>query len=248
MPSEKSRTRTEERAAGARPPALRACLWLVGGAAAVYLATWLPPLSFFWFFQHKILAQGEDPAMRSVLWEVPEVEAGEREQGWPLLDLEGLMVARPPGKLGSVKQEQGMFSFEIDGRAVRLQGFPAGFISSLLEERLEITGGAPEGRRSDAETLLDVVRETPENYRFGWAGRERTLYASRLLTKMLLLEPEKIQRARLVRCEQPPAAALAVEYENGKTKLVTADSRGVLVILLDTDAPAAWKSPASWLR
>lgn len=230
-----------------RPPATRLLLLVVGGALAVYIATWFPSLLFFAFFQRQLLAEGEDPAKRSMLWGVPAEEAAQPAPDWQVLAIEGVNFRGPPGAVRSSKLDGELISVDLEAGKFKLQSYPKGFISSLFEERLENLGMVV-GQLSDPETLRDVVRETPENFQFGWSGRERKIYAARLLTKMLLLESKVIEKARLAWRQEPPAAALLAEHESGEARLIVADHEGVLVILLPGDVPPEWRSPANWMR
>jgi hypothetical protein len=245
-------TEREDGEPSARAPfPWRVAAYLLGGAAAVGLAAvFLPPLTFYFGFQRVILAQGEDPGARSMLWSLPDEEPPDAPAaGWTSESVEGLRLSRPPGRLIAVRREGDLRELELEDGAILVYEFPAGFIGALFRAEMQKIGGPPGASLPDPLLLGELARETPERYRFGLGGAERRRYAARLLTKMLLWEPREARRMSLCLRAAPLAAAVLVEYTSGEAKVIAADGSGTLVFLLPEGTPPAWKlSAGRWLR
>lgn len=214
------------RAASAKVPEspLRIGLYLAGGAVAVYLATWVGPAAFFLEFQKPLAARELGPD-HSVLWLEPQAAGGAPGEG-----------------AGAGTELDG-----LDDEGVTVMRHPEGFLSSLLEEKLEALGVKAEGGLRDAAVLEVVARESLRGYDFGAPEPDRQRYAARLLAKMSLWDLRPVKRFELALREGSCAAL--VEYAAGDAKVIAATGGETIVVLISAQAPAAWKdAPARWLR
>jgi hypothetical protein len=227
----------------------RAVAYVLGGGVAIYFSTWSGNVAFYWSFQRAVLAQGEDPGARDMLWRVPDLGETFRASSWPLHEEKELRFRVPPGEVGDVEEEGGAFRVPVGEGEFMVRGFPRGFIGALLRKELRTLGRREAEVGSDVEVFTAVVAATPEEYSFGWSAQERQDYAARLLVKMLLFEPITVRSTRWVRRDDPPAAAYLVEYTDGSRRVLSVDPEGSLVVLLGPDAPGEWgKDPGNWLR
>jgi hypothetical protein len=227
----------------------RVAVIVVLGAAAIWGSTWIGPAAFYFEFQKVILAQGEDPAGRSVLWCVPEEVPAEPPSAWPLREVEGLKFRGPPGEPTKTERDGELRIVEFDRGKLMVQPFPPGLVRGLYSNELRTLGQDPPEIVAEGELFREVITEVPDRYEFAAPAAQRWRYAARLLTKMLLWEMKEVERARFCLHTSRDAAALLVEYACGEAKVFVSDPEGALVVLLEKGTPAEWRSsPALWLR
>ena len=214
------------------------------GAVAIYLATWLGPLAFHLQFQGRMVAaKKEVPGL--VVWTRPDEVPAVRTGGWTFKMEGSFLIPVPPGTPKFTKENEAVIATFEEG-TVTYRRFPKGFVGSLLRKEAEVLGAKIDETKSDITLLREILDETCENYDFGWSGARRSLYAARILSKMLIWEEKTLRHFQFA--TQTGALSVLAEYENGSASIMVVDDGGVLVVRVPEKAPASWKtSPANWL-
>lgn len=233
--------------AGGTPSAGKIAFWLAAGALLIYLATWLGPVSFYFYFQTQFPGP-EELGRESIFWRQPRLVPAVPAPGWRVHDEPGARFPLPPGAPEEIVQQGNVFVVRFPEGTFRVQMLPSGMVASLLLDELRTLGTRGETRPSEVAALHDVLHETPRHFRFSWNERQRTRYAARLLVKMLLWEDRPLRRFELAELEEQGVAGALVEYKSGEVKVISTGPEGTVIVLLGTELPATWKaSPALWM-
>ncbi len=236
-----------------RESPLRIGSYLSCGAVAIYLATWVGAVAFHVTFQQPLLALERGPN-HGVLWLEPGASAATGAEKWATDQLEGMDIPVPPARVVERKADKASLWLKLEGSdagqdakpvAVLIEQRPIGFLKSVEREKLEFLGFKCDETLTDASVLVHIARGTLQTYRFGWSEAERLRYAARLLVKMAIWDTGPIARFELAGDES--ACAVLVEKPGGESKVIRADSQGVMIATLPPGSPPAWLSPASWL-
>jgi len=236
---------------GTSKPWARWTAFALAGGLALWLSTWVGSVTFYWGFQRVLLAQGEDPGSRAMLWSTANEVSSCEHSSWPLHADGDVRFRLPPGEPLRVEALGSSRRVEVGEREFLVQSFPPGFIGTLFRKEMQLFGHALEARTlpGDVDLLAEIVERTPDDFEFGWGRDERDRYASHVLVKMLLFEPLEVSSTRLVRRASPAACACITRYRSGDCRVLTVDSQGSLVIAFGADAPAEWReNPGLWLR
>ncbi|MBN1442294.1 MAG: hypothetical protein JXA90_06270, partial [Planctomycetes bacterium] len=202
-------------------PLLSPARWVllaVAGGAGIYLATWIGPLSFYFSFQKKVLADGARDVNRPVVWHIPREVAYRETRGWSYARAEdGSGFPVPPCGQGDaaprVESDGGLHLVHLEEATLRCQRFPRGFLVYLFLKELEHLGGRDDRRLSDSLILHELLGEVPGRYEFTWSARDRSTYAARILSKMLLFESRPATRLEASTRLDPLRTAVLVEFD-----------------------------------
>ncbi len=243
-----SSSQTSARSSDSRSSIVRCVVIVVVGAVLIVGATWVPKVSFWWQFQNVILAQGEDPDARAVLWNVPEDRGEVAESTWDLIEEKAGSTRVPPGPILEIESLDTALRVRMKAGEVLVKTFRPGLVGLLMRKELGLFGAEEMELPGDAELLAEVFRETPENYEFDWPGARRAEYAARLLTRMLLLDRKPTKQLGIAR-RGTDNAVLAVEFQGGGARLLVVDRLGMQVVDVPHDAPPEWtESLGNWIR
>ena len=223
---------------------IKIAVYLGLGVVAIYLATWLGPVAFHLNFQGKMLAAREEvPGL--VVWTRPEEVPAVNAEGWNVRKEGDFLIPVPPGTPEFTRENETVVATFEEG-VITYRRFPAGFVGNLIQKEAETVGAKIDATKSDISSLRDLLEETCENYEFGWSGSRRSLYAARILSKMLLWEEKALQKFQFA--SRSGALSVLTEYENGAAAIIVAEDDGVLVVRIPEESPASWKtSAADWL-
>ena len=223
---------------------IKIALYVGLGAVAIYLATWIGPISFHLHFQGRMVAAREEvPGL--VIWSRPEEVPAVRAEGWTFRKEGDFLIPVPPGTPEFTREDETVVATFEEG-AITYRRFPKGFVGSLLQREAEVVGAKIDETASDISVLRELLEETCENYEFGWSKSRRSLYTARILSKMLLWEEKTLRQFQFA--SRKGALSILAEYENGAAAIMVAEDDGVLVIRVPREGPASWKiSAADWL-
>lgn len=220
----------------------RIAIYLLAGVLVVYLSSWSGAVTFYFEFQQRLPGFGE------VLWSTPVEVAAEAGEAWGMFGDGDKAVPIPLAPVVGVGGDGDDLTVRFAAGEIRYTRFQPGFLAQMMKMQLESLKATMEPPTDDAAILEELMRETPENYDFGWPEENRQRYAANLLCKMLLWDNLPVTRQEMACMDDPGATSALVEYEGGATTIILAGHRGVTVIKLDADAPPAWRvSPAFWL-
>ncbi|MEM7263749.1 MAG: hypothetical protein AAF488_17305 [Planctomycetota bacterium] len=220
---------------------LRMGALVIGGALAVYFASMAGPAAFESSFQARFLEGGDLHVPDGVVWGTPQAAAAEFEP-WGFEKFDALLLPRPPGEFVKSTSEPSLKILEYKEGSIRYELLSRGFLQATLDEQTRRLGGTVPDSRSDLDCLREIVRETPAAYSSSMPSSERAEYSARLLCKMLLWEDDPIRRFEFAESEAKDAISVLVEYQSGRLKVVVAESRGTMVVVLPQDVPEAWRS------
>lgn len=223
---------------------VKIALYVGLGAVAIYLGTWLGPLAFHLHFQGPMVAAREEvPGLP--IWTRPEEVPAVRAEGWTFRKEGDFMIPVPQGTPEFTREDEAVIATFEEG-TITYRRFPAGFVVTLLRKEAEIVGAKVDETASDISILRDLLGETCENYEIAWSGSRRSLYAARILSKMLLWEEKSLRKFQFA--SQEGALSVLAEYESGAAAIMVAETNGVLVVRVPEDGPERWKiSAADWL-
>ena len=229
---------------GAKTSPARILLYLGLGAVAIYLSIWVGPVAFHLHFQGLMVAAREEvPGL--AIWTRAEEVPAVRAAGWTFRKEDPVVIPVPPGA-PKFSREDGTVVAAFEEGTITYRHFPAGFLVSLVQKEAEVVGATVGETASDASVLRELLAETCENYEFGWPRARRSLYAARILSKMLLWEEKTLRQFQFASGEG--ALSVLAEYDSGAAAIVVAGDDGVLVVRVPEDGPASWKtSAADWL-
>ncbi len=238
-----------EHSAGSKPSEaktspVKIVLYLALGAVALYLATWIGPVAFHLHFQGLMVAAREEvPGL--AIWTRAEEVPAVRAVGWTSRKEDPVVIPVPPGA-AKFTREDGAVVAAFEEGTITYRHFPPGFLVSLVQKEAEVVGATIDTTASDRSILRELLDETCENYQFGWPGERRSLYAARILSKMLLWEEKTLRQFQFASGQG--ALSVLAEYKSGAAAILVAADDGVLVVRVPEEGPASWKtSAADWL-
>lgn len=228
----------------------RIASYLAGGTIAVYLATWVGPLSFYWCFQKPLLAQEQGPE-HSILWYEPTLVAAVDAialEGWSRQERDGCEFPVPPGKLIDLRWANSTAQIKLEEGEVAVHCGDQNFLTSVFEEHLQSLGVLRAGDAASGPVVLEeIIGASLQDYDECDREHQRQRYAARLISKIALWDLRPVKRVELARSDN--SRAVLVEYAAGDVKVIIATDRRTIVVDIPPAAPAAWKaSAASWMR
>jgi hypothetical protein len=239
----------------------RAAAYIVGGAAAISIASWCPALFFRWHFQMTIEAIDPRIGLGAILRAAatPVAEAAEEGRGgaaagapWDRILLGGVLLPLPPGELRGISEENGVLAIEYaEGRAT-VTPLPADTIRATYKcERRQFSPAGNPIVGDELEILLRIVTAAPGDFRLSMGAEARGDYAAAILSKALLLGGADLERSRGIRIRTlrtPEAGKGAVLVEGSSAfRALAVSPRGTFVYAFPGAPPPAWTAdPRRW--
>ncbi|HLU49740.1 MAG TPA: hypothetical protein VK116_16690 [Planctomycetota bacterium] len=209
--------------------------WGALGAILVVLSILFAGRISFWLFFQRPLETFEPDR---IAWWSPQIEPETEAGTWDRFEIAGWEIALP-ARVRAVAREGDSIVLELDGGRVVVDIFASGFLRSLVEAE-EAQVGRVEGiSRSDPELLREIATEHLARYRFGWDDAERSLYALRLLVKLLVWDDRPVDRF-VLSAEKEGLAATLVRSSSGESRVTVATHGGVCVIAIPKSSPPEW--------
>ena len=229
------------------PPWKSLVLYGCAGLLLIYVATWVGPIAFYYFFQSKF-ESGAIGFEGGVLRVTPTAVALESTPQWETIVHDGVSLPLPPGTVKAITHDEGFTKVTLAEGVVSYERHPPDFIPRLYAAELECIGGTVSAI-PDAVTLTrEIAETTPNQYRFGVSNKQRCAYAARMLTKMRLWRDRPVRRIELSERADPHALGVLLDYEGGDARVLVVSDTRTLLITIPAGAPASWKaSPADWL-
>lgn len=242
--------------------------WIAYPAVIVVLglALWLTsPLSFYLLFQRRVLAIGDGSRTTPLLTEVPgplpeidrgtgggDESPGTAEAGnWQEVGLGDLVLVLPPGEIRKTALEGKVLVVEYARGKILASRHGPGLLRATFARAWEVSGGSLDdlpghisGGR-EAELLYRAARATINDYRFLMSNRERTLYASDILAKLYLWDPNLVERGALLERGDRKGVLMRGPDQRAVVLLVWQES---VVIFTIEDYPLERLETSEWVR
>ncbi|MBI4583487.1 MAG: hypothetical protein HY717_05650 [Planctomycetes bacterium] len=229
--------------------------WLTLVVVLAYTASWIPALFFYLEFQRLITSYDlKSPHGSLVNASIKFVNAEEKAAaaspafsagGWNQVVWGGALLTLPPGEVKDIRQEEGTLAVAYENGKLLVDRFPPGFIRNLFFEEFQRLGEKVEKlpraflALPESELLVQIAGATPREFRFGMPAQERTLYATKILTKLLLWDLEQVEEGLVLAGKNTKGALM--RGAGGEAKAIIPTPGGVFVISLLKDFPGGWQ-------
>jgi hypothetical protein len=229
-----------------RESPLRLAAYVIGGAIAIYLATWVGPTAFYVEFQQMLLAR-ETEGLRTVLGLEPSSSNCDGCPGWGDHEVGGARVPLPPGRLLEASREQDVVTLKLEEATITIAIAKPGSLASLYQEKLVALNVKTAHGLDDAGALREIAGECLSHYEPTMPEGQRQRYAARLLAKMSIWELRPVRHLDLE--TRGSSCAALVEHTAGDARVIVATESATYFVTVPRAAPEAWKASADcWLR